>query len=472
MPSFFRTENQKRIIKGGLALFRLRPYSKKQIWATADFTKWALPLSLCLIFCLLFTPAFAIDSQIYTSADGKIKLVIPEGALNNNKARLSAALPEARITIETITRQGFPAAAFPKDSQFLIGADFKPDDLFFKKEAVLIITLPEAQVPGTRIQLYYYSPGAKRFIAEGLPASVAKDSYTVSFKIRHFSGYAAFKNLIPTSAPIGAGVKIPLPDLLTGSFSHSVPLTIPPGRKGMQPSLSLNYRSSNSNSWTGLGWSLNPGYIVRSTRLGPPSYDDQKDTFYFITDAGTTELVWLIDNLYQAKIESSFAKFFKESNDSWRVLGKDGSQLFFGQSGESKETSPFGTFSWYLTKAIDNNNNYIIYTYIKDLGKSYLSRIDYTGNDATGTSPTNSVELFTESREDILSSYISSAKISTSRRLNRIETRVDTDPVWVYKLDYGLSPDTNRSLLKSVTQFDAKEEKSFPAQEFEYQAAK
>jgi hypothetical protein len=266
------------------------------------------------------------------------------------------------------------------------------------------------------------------------------------------------------------GVKIPLPDLLTGAFSSSIPIAVPPGRKGMQPALGLNYRSSNPNSWVGLGFSLNPGYITRSTRLGPPSYVDTQDTFYFVTDAGTTELVHLTDNLFQAKVESSFAKFFKEGSDSWRVVGKDGSKLYFGQSPQSKEGSAHGTFSWYITRAVDTNGNYIEYKYDKDQGKAYLSRIDYTGNE-NGLSPRNSVEFLLEGRDDIVSSYISTAKIVTAKRLREIVVNANSELTWRYVLEYGKSDDTNRSLLTSFTQ-KGSDNKNLPVQKFTYQKAK
>jgi len=291
----------------------------------------------------------------------------------------------------------------------------------------------------------------------------------VAFQITHFSSYAALINLNPISTPIGVGVKIPLPDLLTGSFSHAVPLAVPPGRKGMQPALSLTYRSSNPNSWVGAGFSLNPGFIVRSTRLGQPSFDDTKDTFYFLSDAGATELVHLIDNLYQAKVESAFTKFFKEG-DTWRAMGKDGSTLYFGQGQEAKEPGSGGTFSWYLTGARDTNGNYVAFSYTSDQGKAYLYKIEYTGN-TNGTPPTNTVEFTLESRDDISSSYISGVKISIAKRLKEVSMSVDQSPAWRYALEYENSRDTGRSRITSITQFTS-DGKSYPAQTFHYQDAK
>lgn len=216
--------------------------------------------------------------------------------------------------------------------------------------------------------------------------------------------------------------------------------------------------------------SLNPGYIVRSTRLGPPSYEDRQDTFYLITDAGTTELVNLVDNLYQAKVESSFTKFYKETDNSWRAVSKDGAILRFGQTLDSKETATQGVFAWYLTKAMDTNGNYIEYNYTKDQGKSYLSRIDYTGNEA-GISPGNSVEFLTEGRDDVRSSYISGSRIVIAKRLKEIEVKQNGNLVWRYTLEYANSQDTNRSLLKSIKQ-SGSDGKSLPEQTLDYQKAR
>jgi hypothetical protein len=416
-----------------------------------------------------------------TSSNGKIKLIVPQGALAET----------TKITLSTIDT-GSLEGSEPKNTSLLSVVECKPSGLNFIKPATIIYELSEAEVPGTAIQLGFYDTTQGKIIATGQDSNVAKDSYHVSFNITNFpalskssrakpkralalssesSAYVALKSLDSVSgAPIGGGVKIPLPDMFTGSFGHSIPITVAPGRKGMQPALALNYRSSNSNSWVGIGFSLNPGYIVRSTRLGPPTYNDIQDTFYFVTDAGTTELVNLTDNLYQAKVESSFTKFFKEPDDSWRAVGKDGSILRFGQAPDSKESSSKGTFSWYLTKAIDTNGNYINYTYTKDQGRSYLERIDYTGNE-NGTSPTNTVEFFLESRDDIISSYISSAKVSTEKRLKQIQAKVRGDLVWRYELEYAYSPDTNRSVLKSITQYGS-DDKNLPKQTFTYQTAK
>jgi len=403
--------------------------------------------------------AIGTDGGEVLSSDGKVKVVIPAGALSETK----------QIKVLNIKKEKIQDAT-PSGKSLLSAVECKPYGLVFNKPVSIVYTLYQAEIPGTPVELGLYDAVSDKINSTGQVSTIPEDGYTLTFSIIHFSTYAALKNLTPQNIPIGAGVKIPLPDLLTGAYGHSIPISVPPGRKGMQPAIALSYHSGNPNSWVGLGFSLNPGYIVRSTRLGPPTYNDTQDAFYFITDSGTTELVNLIDNLYQAKVESSFTKFYKEPDDSWKAVGKDGSILRFGQAADSKETSSKGTFSWYLTKVIDTNGNYIEYRYVNDQGKTYLSRIDYTGNEA-GVSPTNSVEFTLEARDDVSSSYISTSKIATAKRLKEIEVRVGYDLVWRYELNYEYSPDTGRSLLKSITQY-ASDNKSLPTQNLSYQRAK
>ncbi|MDP2905179.1 MAG: SpvB/TcaC N-terminal domain-containing protein [Candidatus Omnitrophota bacterium] len=400
-----------------------------------------------------------------SSADGRVKVIIPPGALNK-PTKIEVSTNIDKDILNKFKSSGKALLSVVRCERY---PNLNPNENF-NIPVTLIYTLEQAQVPGTPAILGLYDNDGGIFFT-GDPSFVEEDGVTVTFKIGHFSTYGALQSMVSQGAPIGSGVKIPLPDMFTGSFSHSIPLIVPPGRKSMQPSLSLNYRSSNSNSWAGVGFSLNPGYIVRSTRLGPPKYTDD-DTFYLITDGGTTEMTRLTEKLYQAKIESSFTKFYKEENGSWRVVAKDGSELLFGDSADSREVASKGTFAWYLTRAQDTNGNYITYAYWpkEQDNKCYLKRIDYTGNKNNNTDvlPLNSVEFFLEGREDVPSSYLSGSKIAIAKRLREIVVRANLEIVWTYKLEYKYCEDTNRSFIKSITQ-SGSDGKSFPAQVFDYQ---
>src|SRR6185295_10900656 len=55
-------------------------------------------------------------------------------------------------------------------------------------------------------------------------------------------------------------------DLITGRFACVVPIVVPPARQGAQPALALTYNSAGGNSWCGVGWTLEVGFIQRDTR--------------------------------------------------------------------------------------------------------------------------------------------------------------------------------------------------------------
>lgn len=393
------------------------------------------------------------------SPDGRAKLIIPPDALYE-PTKVSLML------LDPTTLQN----ATPQDYALKVVVDCRPPRLIFKKPCQLFITFDEPEVPGTPIELGLLDEETQQIVFIEERAPILSDGISIQFPITHFSTYAGLSSLLSQGAPIGAGVKIPLPDMLTGSFGHSIPITVPPGRKGMQPNLTLQYRSSNPNSFCGLGWSINPGYIIRSTKLGPPAYDDTKDTFIFVTDSGSTEMVHLIDNLYQAKIESSFAKFFKETDDSWKVVQKDGATLRFGQTTDSKETSASGTFLWNLTKVTDNNANFIELNYTKDQNKTYLYYIEYTGNENTQTPPKNRIDFILEDRTDVSSNYIFGSEVKTAKRLSQIQVKQQNGLVWRYEFTYGYSQDTKRSLLTSITQYSS-DGAALPTQTFTYQGA-
>ncbi len=384
------------------------------------------------------------------SYDGKAKLIVPEGAV----------LEPTYISITSIDSDFFDEK-FPQNYKSSIGVQCEPMGLILQKEAQLILKLDEEEVPGTELSLGLYSYGFDIVELLGQSSPVEKDGITVTFNLWHFSEYFGLKSMISQGAPIGSGVQVPLPNLLTGSYGYEVPIIVPPGRAKMQPAVSIKYNSSSSNSWVGYGWNLNPGYITCSTKSGIPSYDDNQDTFILVNGNSSSELVYLIDNLYQSRVESEFSKFYKEADDSWRVMQKDGTVLFFGTGLDSKESSIKGVFAWKLTQVMDNNGNTINFSYIKDEGKSYLSGISYNNG-------THMIDFYLEDRNDIVSSYISGSKILMRKRLRRVEVSIGYDLAWRYELDYGYASETNRSLLKSVQRFTS-DGKAFPVQEFNYQ---
>src|SRR5207253_9822873 len=77
------------------------------------------------------------------------------------------------------------------------------------------------------------------------------------------------------------------PDLHTGTGNFGVPITLPPGRNGFQPQLTLTYSTGTGNGPFGLGWSLSVPGVTRKTSHEIPRYQDG-DTFLL---SGAEDLV-------------------------------------------------------------------------------------------------------------------------------------------------------------------------------------
>ncbi|MEW6602375.1 MAG: SpvB/TcaC N-terminal domain-containing protein, partial [Nitrospirota bacterium] len=116
----------------------------------------------------------------------------------------------------------------------------------------------------------------------------------------------------------------------SGAAITNIPIIVPAGRKGIQPSLSLNYNSGRGNGWIGVGWSLDIGAIERNRK-----YDvDYSANDFIVTGNGASELVQRSDwpGYYGAKIEGDFSKYqYITAEDRWEEFKKDGTKLFYGQ---------------------------------------------------------------------------------------------------------------------------------------------
>ncbi len=260
----------------------------------------------------------------------------------------------------------------------------------------------------------------------------------------------------------------------SGAAITSIPIIVPPGRKGMAPNLSLTYNSNGPNGWVGVGWGLDMGAIQRNTKRG---VNYNANDYVVMVNGSTSELVSRGDwgtNYYGAKIEGAFSKYQKISDTAgWIVTTKDGTKYFYGttvssrQDSNDPQTGQYRVFKWCLDKVQDTNGNYMTVSYIKDQGEIYLDRIDYTGNGSL--SLTNYVKFYPDdgTRTDAPPMYTTNALVKTAYRLKTVAV-YSKDGLGVYqlvrayKLEYDAdlntpgsqySSSTGRSLLGRVELF-------------------
>lgn len=267
---------------------------------------------------------------------------------------------------------------------------------------------------------------------------------------------------------------MPEPDLATGALAYSYPITVPPGRNGLAPTLVISYNSQNNTegSLVGYGWNIDIPYIERLNKTGTNNlYTDN-----YFTSSLDGELISTGSGNYAPKVENgSFLKYALSSN-VWTVTDKKGSVYKFGTSAAERQDNPNDTtkvYKWMLQEVRDTNNNYIKYEYYKDAGQIYPSKIKYTGNNVTDG--LFEVEFLRQSRTDVTKSYHAAFAVTTSYRINEIQAKVSGTWVRKYALSYTTGDNGTRSMLSSITESGQKEDGtgsiSKPAISFQYQTA-
>jgi len=275
------------------------------------------------------------------------------------------------------------------------------------------------------------------------------------------------------------------PDLFTGTGNFSVPISIPPGRNGFQPQLSLVYSTGNGNSPFGLGWGISIPGVERKTSKGIPRYQGQ-DTFIL---SGAEDLIPVVvgDDFiqYRPRTEGLFAiiRHFQYPDDNlnyWEVKSKDGLISYYGQRETDRldlpatifdPDNPTKLFSWKLTETIDPFGNKIRYEYAQDLNTEpsrqwnqlYLNNIkyiDYLDNQGD-ESFLAEVTFAYEDRPDAYSTYNAGFETRTTKRCHHITVKTTTDQertVRTYELGYTPGELNLVSLLTTVAVIGHNEE--------------
>jgi RHS repeat-associated protein len=252
-------------------------------------------------------------------------------------------------------------------------------------------------------------------------------------------------------------------DPVTGSVATSLPLTVPQGRAGIEPELTLTYAASNAPSWVGTGWTLGYAPIIRSTKSGVPSYT-ASDTFL----RGDDKLVDIGGGEYRAKIEGAFDRYLFVDG-RFEVTDRDGVKWVYGSTTASRALVPQNrTFAWYLDYVEDPLGNFMRLTYTKDQGTLYLSTIEYTGLADEGVpleEPFAAISFQLESRPDPASSAQSGKAVALTKRLRNVSMTVRGQHVRDYLFTYN---DALRSNLSSVQEVGADGVSTLPATTFSY----
>ena len=236
----------------------------------------------------------------------------------------------------------------------------------------------------------------------------------------------------------------------TGAAVLSIPVELPPGTNGHQPSLALNYSSDQGNGILGIGWSLPIPMIYCSTRFGIPDYSDCPR--YELS--GRLLVGPDSDGSYHTLTES-FRKIEHSSiaPGGWVVTSPDGLTQAFGEGVSAQVQGLGGTAEWYLSSVTDVFDNRISYTYTTgghgDKGVRYLNTISYAGGSRIVDF------IYDTTRPDATYSYAGGVERVQTGRLREIRVLVNGAVHHRLMLGYETAIDTTQSRLVSIQRFGA-----------------
>lgn len=253
----------------------------------------------------------------------------------------------------------------------------------------------------------------------------------------------------------------------TGAAIYTLPITVPPGIRGMQPKLSLEYSSQGGNGLPGVGWAL--GGLSAITRCNSTWAQDGSvapvnfsASDKFCLDGNRLRNV--SGNQYRLESEEFSVIFANGSGPSWfEVKTKDGLTYQYGNTTDSRILGAGSVPRiWALNRVTDRFGNYYTIEYDNDVtnGNYRPTQILYTGNQTVGTSPAYKVVFSYQTRtDDILTSYEVGQLVTESKRLNKIETfyyapSIGYQLVRRYTLVYINNGVTQRSKISTITECD------------------
>ncbi len=290
----------------------------------------------------------------------------------------------------------------------------------------------------------------------------------------------------------GVSLIEPPEGMQSGDAHLDLPIELPPGRRGMEPDLSLGYNSGGGNGWLGLGWNLSIPEVALDDRWGVPRYDAGTETETYLF-AGTQlapvahrgeSLAREENRTFATRVDDGWQSITRHGNSPqeywWEGVDLDGNQWFFGGDPQSGQVSGAvltddsgNVFRWALLETRDPFGNAVRYSYdevtadvIDGAGLEgrniYPSEIRYTDSVADdGEREVGAYQVVFmrdhEVRPDATASSRGGFPMVIADRLQRIEVRFDGALVRAYDLSYQIGA-FEISLLSAITERDANDD--------------
>ena len=253
-----------------------------------------------------------------------------------------------------------------------------------------------------------------------------------------------------------------------GGATYTIPLDLPSGVNGMQPTLSLVYNSQGGDGPVGNGWSLSG--LSSISRVAPNIFTNGclRGISYTLEDVFALDGNLLVleqgtyggdQSVYYTESES-FQRIESIGSDGntgpewFRVTCKDGRVLEYGHTGNSRTLLSTGeagqavlaTYRWLLSRVTDPNGNSVEYIYNSSSGTPVLKEIRYANV---------SVQFSTTLREFPAHTFVSGRSQDEEYLYNTITVKANKSLLYTYRLEYRTHQrniwEVNHYFLNKVT---------------------
>jgi RHS repeat-associated protein len=298
---------------------------------------------------------------------------------------------------------------------------------FITIENLSNFTNPTGNFKSSSISQNYEAPGSSTFNAKvdnGLMFPVSYlSSYSVNPETRALDKTNCSFGSLPGEVNVSA----------SGAATYDIPINVLPGINGMAPQIAINYTSQGGNGMLGWGWSLSG--LSTISRVSQNVYSDE---FAEELSLGTDDRFSLNGNrlvvtsgtygaeasLYRTETESFVIVKAHVSNvnngpDWFEVVDKNGTTFKYG-SATGRVVVDRKNFSWQLDYVQDVNGNYMQYTYENTGPVSCIKKIEYGRNINDNTLVTNTVEIYYETRADVMQFKVLQNTATIDKIINRI----------------------------------------------------
>lgn len=269
-----------------------------------------------------------------------------------------------------------------------------------------------------------------------------------------------------------------------GQFQFTVPITLPPGIKSVEPQVALVYNSGAPNGIAGYGWNISgitsisrTGKNIEKDGIMQGIQLDYSDFYSFngqrlvlkTGEYGKDGAEYVTEKFSNIKIKSigAITGQIWKGPEYWEVTFTDGSQAWYGStnSGNSTARTPL---EYNIVKWKDAKGNYITYTYTQDTGTNVavISSIKWGGNESLGKAHFNEVGFnynVKATRSIIEQSYVNDISFIQDKLLNNIVVSNATSQYRKYDIIYK-SDDTKYQFVDKIQEYNSENEAANPIQ--------